>query len=82
MYVLSKPPAVKFQGTVLYGCEVITNRETCKKPRYNILQLFLTSEYTRELQSQVIQSESTPGSYLRGVVRYFLNILVKCAIFL
>jgi len=63
MHVLSKPPAVKFQGNVLCG-EVIRSRETSKKPRYNILQLFLTSECTRELQCQVIQSESTPGCWL------------------
>jgi len=44
--------------------EVITSRETSKKPRYNILQVFLTSECTRELQCQVIPSESTSGSYL------------------
>jgi len=61
MHVLSKPPAVKYQGTVLCGCEVITSRETSKKPRYNILQLFLTSECTKEIQCQVIQSEFTPG---------------------
>jgi len=49
---------------LLCGYEVITSRETSKKPRYNILQLFFTSECTRELQYQGIQSESTPGSYL------------------